>query len=155
MLGHMPVTCLKGGVLPYFSRTPQQASVSGGLRRDQLQPWASSQNCPLHSLNALSLSLSTQLLLVKACQAAGWRLWGWRQRDRANRFGAGTRRGNYLCLSFLPGTSLPSLLLLPSSFQALKFQFDLGVFPSCSSPFLFGPQAQFSALLGLEVRIWP
>lgn len=32
MLGHLLVTCLESGAHPYFSRTPQQASVSGGLR---------------------------------------------------------------------------------------------------------------------------
>lgn len=50
MLGHLLVTCLESGVHPYFSRTPQQASCLGASAGDQLQPWASSQNCPLHSL---------------------------------------------------------------------------------------------------------
>lgn len=113
---------------PYFSRAPQQPSSLEVFRRASCSPGLTARIA--RSILSI-LFLFPQLLLVKACQAAGWRPWGWRQRDRENRFGARTGLGNYLCASFLPEPfSHPFSCSLPGSFNVLKLRCDLGVFSS-------------------------
>lgn len=113
---------------PYFSGAPQQPSSLEVFRRASCSPGLMARTA--RSILSI-LFLFPQLLLVKACQAAGWRPWGWRQRDRENRFGARTGLGNYLCTSFLPEPfSHPFFCSLPGSFNVLKLRCDLGVFSS-------------------------
>lgn len=112
----MSVTWLKMGPISLFRASQQPAMFGGSPHKDQLHPWAYSQNLP----TPFSSLFSLQLLLVKACQtAAGWRPWGQRQRDRENRFGATTASGNSLCTSFLSGFFSPSLSCLPTVTKAV------------------------------------
>lgn len=112
----------------------------------QLQPWAYSQNCPLHSLKvsfsfSFSPAASCEGLSGSGLEALGLEAAG------TGKTGLGLEQDRGTT-SVHPSPLEPfshPFCLLPSGFEALTPQCDLGVFPSSDSPCLFGCQAQMWA----------